>query len=106
MKFTVKQAAAKIGETVHVIRHWLRTYGEAIPHERTPSGYRLFDQAGLDALKRVQLMHREQKLTAKQVKVMLVQEAVANEKPSYIKQPRQKVEQSSYMKKILKSIFR
>jgi DNA-binding transcriptional MerR regulator/methylmalonyl-CoA mutase cobalamin-binding subunit len=52
--YTIKQAAARTGLTVPVLRAWERRYGIVSP-ARTPSGYRLYDDA---AIARVQEMRR------------------------------------------------
>ena len=52
--YTIKQAAARAGLTVPVLRAWERRYGIVSP-ERTPSGYRLYDDA---AIARVRAMRR------------------------------------------------
>src|SRR6478672_9251223 len=52
--YTIKQAAARIGLTVPVLRAWERRYGIVTP-ARTASGYRLYDEA---AIARVRAMRR------------------------------------------------
>ena len=52
--YTIKQAAARAGLTVPVLRAWERRYGIVSP-ARTPSGYRLYDDA---AIARVSAMRR------------------------------------------------
>jgi len=52
--YTIKQAAARAGVTVPVMRAWERRYGIVEPN-RTPSGYRLYDDA---AIERVRTMRR------------------------------------------------
>ncbi|NJD29752.1 MAG: MerR family transcriptional regulator, partial [Chloroflexi bacterium] len=52
--YTIKQAAARAGVTVPVMRAWERRYGIVEP-SRTPSGYRLYDDAAID---RVRTMRR------------------------------------------------
>src|SRR5215213_3924705 len=42
--YNIKQAAARAGVTVPVLRAWERRYGIVAP-ERTPAGYRRFDDA-------------------------------------------------------------
>lgn len=52
--YTIKQAAARAGVSVPVMRAWERRYGVVEPN-RTPSGYRLYDDA---AIERVRTMRR------------------------------------------------
>ena len=52
--YTIKQAAARTGLSVPVIRVWERRYGVVQP-SRTPAGYRLYDDESID---RLLAMHR------------------------------------------------
>jgi DNA-binding transcriptional MerR regulator/methylmalonyl-CoA mutase cobalamin-binding subunit len=52
--YTIKQAAARSGVPVQLLRAWERRYGVVKP-ERTESGYRLYDEAAID---RLRLMRR------------------------------------------------
>ncbi|HYI22334.1 MAG TPA: MerR family transcriptional regulator [Candidatus Limnocylindrales bacterium] len=52
--YTIKQAAARSGVTVQLLRAWERRYGVVEP-ARTESGYRLYDDAAID---RLRLMRR------------------------------------------------
>jgi methanogenic corrinoid protein MtbC1 len=47
--YTIKGAAARTGLSVPVIRVWERRYGVVAP-ERTPAGYRLYDEASIARL--------------------------------------------------------
>lgn len=47
--YTIKQAAARSGLTVPTVRVWERRYGVVHP-ERTPTGYRLYDDAAIARL--------------------------------------------------------
>jgi MerR family transcriptional regulator, light-induced transcriptional regulator len=47
--YTIKQAAARSGSSVLTVRVWERRYGVVRP-ERTPAGYRLYDDAAIDRL--------------------------------------------------------
>jgi MerR family transcriptional regulator, light-induced transcriptional regulator len=51
--YTIKQAAARTGLSVAVIRVWERRYGVVQP-DRTPGGYRLYDD---EAIQRLAAMH-------------------------------------------------
>jgi MerR family transcriptional regulator, light-induced transcriptional regulator len=51
--YTIKQAAARVGVTVPVLRAWERRYGIVEPG-RTPSGYRLYDEAAIARLSTMQ----------------------------------------------------
>jgi MerR family transcriptional regulator, light-induced transcriptional regulator len=48
--YTIKEAAARTGLTVPVLRAWERRYGVVVP-TRTPGGYRVYDEAALDRLR-------------------------------------------------------
>ena len=48
--YNIKQAAARAGVSVPVLRAWERRYGIVHP-ERTASGYRQFDEAAVDRIK-------------------------------------------------------
>ncbi len=52
--YTIKQAALRAGVSVQVLRAWERRYGIVRP-DRTPSGYRLYDETAID---RVRAMRR------------------------------------------------
>jgi DNA-binding transcriptional MerR regulator len=47
--YTIKQAAARVGVSVDLLRAWERRYGIVEP-ERTPAGYRLYDDAAVARL--------------------------------------------------------
>jgi DNA-binding transcriptional MerR regulator/methylmalonyl-CoA mutase cobalamin-binding subunit len=53
--YTIKQAAARSGLSVPVVRAWERRYGVVRP-TRTPSGYRLYDDAAVDRLRTMQAL--------------------------------------------------
>jgi len=48
--YTIKQAAARAGVSVAVLRAWERRYGVVHP-ERTPAGYRLYDETAIERLR-------------------------------------------------------
>jgi methanogenic corrinoid protein MtbC1 len=48
--YTIKQAAARTGVAVELLRAWERRYGIVSP-ERTGGGYRLYDDAALDRIR-------------------------------------------------------
>ncbi len=48
--YTIKQAAVRSGVSVPLLRAWERRYGIVVP-ARTPSGYRLYDDAALTRLR-------------------------------------------------------
>ena len=48
--YTIKEAAARTGLTVPVLRAWERRYGVVSP-TRTPGGYRVYDEAALGRLR-------------------------------------------------------
>ena len=49
--YTIKEAAARTGLTVPVLRAWERRYGVVAP-TRTAGGYRVYDEAALRRLRR------------------------------------------------------
>lgn len=51
--YTIKQAAARTGIPVPVLRAWERRYGVVQP-ARTPSGYRIYDDEAIDRLRTMQ----------------------------------------------------
>jgi MerR family transcriptional regulator, light-induced transcriptional regulator len=53
--YTIKQAAARSGLSVPVVRAWERRYGVVHP-ARTPAGYRLYDDAAVDRLRTMQAL--------------------------------------------------
>ena len=48
--YTIKEAAARTGVSVALLRAWERRYGVVAP-SRTAAGYRLYDEAALDRLR-------------------------------------------------------
>jgi MerR family transcriptional regulator, light-induced transcriptional regulator len=48
--YTIKEAAARTGLTIPVLRAWERRYGVVSP-TRTPGGYRVYDEAALGRLR-------------------------------------------------------
>ena len=48
--YTIGQAAARSGVSTALLRAWERRYGVVVP-TRTPSGYRLYDDAAIDRLR-------------------------------------------------------
>ena len=48
--YTIKEAAARTGLTIPVLRAWERRYGVVAP-TRTPGGYRVYDEAALGRLR-------------------------------------------------------
>lgn len=51
--YTIKEAAARTGIPISVLRAWERRYGVVQP-ARTPSGYRLYDEEAIDRLRAMQ----------------------------------------------------
>ena len=56
--YTIRQAAARSGVTVPLLRAWERRYGVVSP-SRTPSGYRLYDEADVARLRAMRRLMRE-----------------------------------------------
>lgn len=53
--FTIKHAAEQVGVSVSTLRAWERRYGVGSPR-RTESGYRMYDDAAVRALRRMQAL--------------------------------------------------
>jgi MerR family transcriptional regulator, light-induced transcriptional regulator len=53
--YNIKEAASRSGVTVPTLRAWERRYGVVSP-ERTPAGYRLYDDAAIERLRRMRLL--------------------------------------------------
>jgi MerR family transcriptional regulator, light-induced transcriptional regulator len=51
--YTIKEAAARTGLTIPVLRAWERRYGVVAP-TRTPGGYRVYDEEALQRLRAMQ----------------------------------------------------
>lgn len=71
VKLTVAQAAQELGESVHIVRNWLKDFRSYIPSEKSGNGYNLFTQDAIDVLRRIQKMFREQNLSTKQIEAIL-----------------------------------
>ena len=55
--YTIKQAAARAGVTVPVMRAWERRYGIVAP-SRTPAGYRLYDDLAIERVRAMRALVR------------------------------------------------
>jgi MerR family transcriptional regulator, light-induced transcriptional regulator len=53
--YTIKQASVRSGVTVPLLRAWERRYGVVAP-DRTPSGYRLYDDAAIERLRAMRVL--------------------------------------------------
>ena len=53
--YNIKEAAARSGVSVPTLRAWERRYGVVSP-ERTPAGYRLYDDRAIERLRRMRLL--------------------------------------------------
>ena len=53
--YTIKQASVRSGVTVPLLRAWERRYGVVSP-DRTPSGYRLYDDAAIERLRAMRVL--------------------------------------------------
>ncbi|MBU8757585.1 MerR family transcriptional regulator [Priestia megaterium] len=68
LEFTIKEAANIIGETPNVVRNWMKELRDYIPHKKDASnGYTKFDKAGMERLKEIRSLHREQNWSIKQI---------------------------------------
>jgi DNA-binding transcriptional MerR regulator len=64
----IKEVAVMLGETPDVIRNWLKELGELIPHKKdNSSGYKIFDEKGVEAFRIVQQLTRNQGYSIRQV---------------------------------------
>lgn len=68
---TVSQVANELGESVHVVRHWLRAFEPFIPLNKSQAGYRHFKPEALDRLRYIQSLSRQKGLTVKQIEKIL-----------------------------------
>ncbi|MDT3418206.1 DNA-binding transcriptional MerR regulator [Brevibacillus aydinogluensis] len=64
---TIKQAADRIKEPVHIVRNWLRDLRPYVPVEKGENGYNLFGEPGLKALLTIQDLHRNRGYSIKQI---------------------------------------
>ena len=62
--YSIKQASIRSGVSVPLIRAWERRYGVVSP-QRTPSGYRLYDDEAVATLIRVRELTDEAGVPAK-----------------------------------------
>jgi len=68
LEFTIKEAANIIGETPNIVRNWMKELRGYIPHKKDESnGYTKFDKAGMERLKEIRSLHREQNWSIKQI---------------------------------------
>jgi DNA-binding transcriptional MerR regulator len=63
----IKEVAVLLGETPDVIRNWLKEIGELIPHEKNDSGYKTFDEKGVETLRVIKQLTRNQGYTLRQI---------------------------------------
>lgn len=71
IKLTVSQAAGEIGETVHVLRNWMKEFKDFLPLEKSEGGYNLFTQDAIDVLQKIKRLHREENLSTRQIVAIL-----------------------------------
>jgi len=64
---SVKEAAEYIEESPGVVRNWLRELKTQIPTIVGKHGYRYFDQSGLDVLKQVQKLRKDENLSLAEI---------------------------------------
>ncbi|PKG24051.1 MerR family transcriptional regulator [Niallia nealsonii] len=64
---SVKEAAEVIEESPGVVRNWLRELKTQIPTIVGKHGYRYFDQSGLEVLKKVQQLRRDENLSLAEI---------------------------------------
>lgn len=64
---SVKEAAEYIEESPGVVRNWLRELKTQIPTIVGKHGYRYFDQSGLEVLKKVQQLRRDENLSLAEI---------------------------------------
>lgn len=71
--YTIKEAAARTGLSVSVIRAWERRYGVVRP-ARTRSGYRLYDDASLERLRAMRRLVEDGWLPSEAARAIAAQE--------------------------------
>jgi DNA-binding transcriptional MerR regulator len=64
---TVKEVSSLIGESVHVIRNWLKDLKDYIPIDKSEAGYNLFGEEATEKLRTVQRLHRDNGYSMKQI---------------------------------------
>lgn len=67
IKLKVNEVAKEIGESVHVVRNWMRDFREHIPSEKSDAGYNLFGEDAVSVLRQIQKLVRDQKFSTKQI---------------------------------------
>lgn len=71
IKLTAAQIAVEIGETVYVVRNWIKDFKPYLKLEKSESGYNLFTQDSTNVMMRIKKMSREQNLSVKQIQAVL-----------------------------------
>src|SRR5690625_5160745 len=71
MKLKVNEVANLLGESVHIIRNWIRDFKDHLRLEKNAAEYNLFSEDAVAILRTIQKMHREQGYSRKQIEFFL-----------------------------------
>lgn len=69
--YSIREIATDLGETVHVVRNWLRDLRPYIVLYKTDSGFNRFGKEALETIRLVQRLHRQEGLSMKEVEYYL-----------------------------------
>jgi DNA-binding transcriptional MerR regulator len=64
---TVKEVSVLLGESVHIIRNWLKDLKDYIPVDKNDAGYNLFGEESVEKIRTVQRLHRDNGYSMKQI---------------------------------------
>lgn len=66
-RLKTKEVAALLGETVHVVRNWVKQLRPFIPFDKNDVNYALFDEEAVKVMRKIQQLHRKQGYSMKQI---------------------------------------
>ncbi|MFZ3577382.1 MerR family transcriptional regulator [Virgibacillus sp. DJP39] len=67
IEYTIKDASNLVNEKTSIIRNWLRELGEHIPTHKNESGYNVFLKDGIERLREIRSLHRENNYSIKMI---------------------------------------
>ncbi|RAS76710.1 hypothetical protein A3864_12885 (plasmid) [Priestia endophytica] len=67
IKLTIKEAAQKVDESVHVVRNWMKELKNHIPTLQGENGYHYFDKSSIEQLLLIKKLSRDQGYSIKQI---------------------------------------
>lgn len=101
----LNEAAKEIGESPHVVRHWVKELRQYIPVEKGENGYNYFDDEAMDMLRMIQRFTRENGYSIRQIEHHLAtggkEIAAAAASPEYIEELRELRSMVDEQKKIM-----